>query len=111
MKKLKNLLLMLLSVTFIGATAVGIGACGDSNEQVEQTEIEKVYAQYVIHAEAEGETPLSYEEWLATIKGEKGDKGDKGETGEQGPQGENGETGDQGPQGEERETGKDGQDG
>ena len=105
MKKLKNLLLTLLSVTFIGATAVGIGACAGNNEQVEQTEIEKVYAQYVIHAEAEGETPLSYEEWLATIKGEKGDKGDKGE---QGLQGEKGETGAQGPQGEKGDTGEDG---
>ena len=47
----------------------------------EKTEIEKVYAQYVIYAQAEGQTPLSYKEWLATIKGEKGDKGDTGAQG------------------------------
>ena len=106
--KILKSILAVLSCVCLGA---GVVACGDSNEQVEQTEIEKVYAQYVIHAEAEGETPLSYEEWLATIKGEKGDKGDKGETGEQGPQGEKGETGEQGPQGKKGEDGKDGQDG
>ncbi len=93
----------LLAVVSCACLCVGAAACGSiGGEQVEQTEIEKVYAQYVIHAEAEGEEPLSYEEWLATIKGE---KGDKGETGAQGPQGS------QGPQGEKGEDGKDGQDG
>ena len=76
--KILKTILAVLSCACLGA---GVAACSGSNEQVEQTEIEKVYAQYVIHAEAEGGTPLSYEEWLATIKGEKGDKGDKGEDG------------------------------
>ena len=44
----------------------------------EPTEIEAVYAQYVVYAEAQGQAPLSYEDWLATIKGEKGDKGEDG---------------------------------
>ena len=56
----------------------------NSSSASEETEIEKVYAQYVVYAQAEGQTPLSYEEWLASIKGEKGDKGDKGDTGADG---------------------------
>ncbi len=50
----------------------------------EATQIEKIYAQYVVYAQAEGQEPLSYEEWLATIKGEKGDKGDTGAQGADG---------------------------
>ena len=62
----------------------------------EATEIEQVYAQYVVYAQAEGQEPLSYEEWLASIKGEKGDKGD---TGAQGEKGDKGDTGAQGADG------------
>ena len=57
---------------------------------------------------------LSYDEWLASIKGEKGDtgdqgpKGEKGDPGEQGPKGEKGDTGDQGPKGEKGDRGEDG---
>ena len=88
--KMLKTILAVLSCVCLG---VGIIACGDSNEQVEQTEIEKVYAQYVIHAEAEGETPLSYEEWLATIKGEKGEDGKDGVDGSDGKDGQDGEDG------------------
>ncbi len=44
-------------------------------------EVIDIYNMYVVSAEEKGETPLSYEEWLTTIKGEKGDKGDVGEDG------------------------------
>ena len=70
-----KILKTLLAVASCVCLSFGVAACGSGGEQVEQTDIEKVYAQYVIHAEAAGEEPLSYEEWLATIKGEKGDKG------------------------------------
>ncbi len=55
------------------------GACKDKQTQKQPTQIEEIYAQYVVSVEAQGQTPLSYEEWLASIKGEKGDKGDKGD--------------------------------
>ncbi|MBQ9730031.1 MAG: leucine-rich repeat protein, partial [Clostridia bacterium] len=61
-------------------SAFGLVACNQGNGGGEsgQTEFQKVYSQYVINAQAAGETPLSYEEWLNTIKGEKGDPGENG---------------------------------
>ena len=54
----------------------------DSSAQPgEKDEIQKVYDLYVKNVSASGEVPLSYEEWLATIKGEKGDTGPKGDSG------------------------------
>ncbi len=67
-----------LSLGFISALlSVGLmTSCGviDQGNSSQTDEIQQVYNAYV----ANGGT-LSYEEWLATIKGEKGDKGDKGE--------------------------------
>ena len=74
-------------------TACTIVTPPSSNGNGEDAEIRKVYATYVAYAEERGETPLSYEEWLASIKGEKGDQGDKGDQGETGPQGPQGEQG------------------
>ena len=94
-----------------GNNIVQNSASNGEGEQTQLTEIAQVYAQYVTYAEEEGKTPLSYEEWLATIKGEKGEQGvqgpqgEKGEQGIQGPQGEKGEQGVQGPQGEKGEQG------
>ena len=77
--KMKKLLIGLLSLACVTAGSFGLVACGDNSaENKEPTEIEVVYAQYVAYAEEQGQTPLSYEDWLATIKGEKGDKGDTG---------------------------------
>ena len=45
-------------------------------------EIYAVYALYVKNAVESGEEPMSYSDWLATIKGEKGDPGEKGDKGE-----------------------------
>ena len=53
-------------------------------------QILEVYNMYVASAESEGETPMSYEEWLDSIKGPKGDTGAKGEKGETGAKGEDG---------------------
>ncbi len=58
-----------------------------SSEQV-TNQVEEIYQAY----KANGGT-LSYEEWLATIKGEKGDKGDKGDQGEKGENGNDGTDG------------------
>ncbi len=57
-------------------------------------EIQEVYKLYVDN----GGT-MTYEEWLAAIKGGKGDKGDKGDTGEAGPQCEQGPAGQDGEDG------------
>ncbi len=77
---------------FVGASTLALSSCFFQTEK-EPTQIEKIYAQYVVYAQAEGQEPLSYEEWLAFIKGEKGDKGDKGDTGAQGEKGDKGDTG------------------
>lgn len=74
-KKVLNGILLGVAATLC---AGGFAACG--KDSAEKTQIEEVYASYVAYAEANGETPLSYEEWLASIKGEKGDKGDDGKS-------------------------------
>ena len=85
MKK-KKLLSFLVCMGLCAAAGGALTACDNDSAKtpVEKTQIEEVYATYVVHAEAQGETPLSYEDWLKAIKGDKGDKGDKGETGENG---------------------------
>lgn len=101
----KNLLIGVLSAAFMATSAFAIAACDNGNgsgQEQEPTRMEKVYAQYVVYAQAEDLEPLSYEAWLLSIKGEKGDqgeqgiqgeKGDKEDQGEQSIQGEKGETG------------------
>lgn len=88
MKKIRNLLLALLSVACVGTAMAGFAGCKDDGElkdssqnssvTAEKSEMEQIYAQYVVYAQAEGVAPLSYEEWLATIKGEKGEPGKDG---------------------------------
>ena len=61
------------------ATSV-FSACektGGGNAPQQNAEIHEIYTSYVTNAEENGETPLSYEEWLAVIKGEKGGISDK----------------------------------
>ncbi len=102
MKRTKKFLVGFLAALGVLSGTLGLVACGGNDSTLssgEVTEIEKVYAQYVVYAQAEGQTPLSYEEWLATIKGDKGDtgaQGEKGDKGDTGAQGEKGDTGEQG---------------
>lgn len=108
MKNFRKLLLVVLSVLCCSFFAFGLTACNNdnsSNANQENKDILAVYNMYVAYAEENNTTPLSYEDWLLSIKGEKGDKGD---TGEQGIQGE---TGPQGPQGEKGDTGSAGTNG
>ena len=75
--------------------AGGFAACevtDGKNDGAEKTQIEEVYECYVAYAEKNGETPLSYEDWLASIKGGKGEKGDTGEQGEKGDTGADGKS-------------------
>lgn len=103
MKRTKKFLVGLLASVSVLCGSLGLAACGESessSNKGEASEIEKVYAQYVIYAQAEGQEPLSYEEWLATIKGEKGEKGEQGIQGEKGEKGDKGDTGAQGEKGD-----------
>ncbi|MBQ3572133.1 MAG: leucine-rich repeat domain-containing protein, partial [Clostridia bacterium] len=91
---MKKIIIALLSVIMVVTGALCMVSCtqqppvgGDSSATSDENQIRKVYSSYVVYAEAMGETPLSYEDWLATIKGEKGDKGDQGEQGIQGEEG------------------------
>lgn len=88
MKKKKAAITALTAASAL-ACAFGIAAC-DNPSASEPTQIEQIYAQYTIHAQAEGQEPLSYEKWLELIKGEKGDQGKKGDQGEKGDKGDTG---------------------
>ena len=96
-----------LSAVFAALAAAcvcaGFSACGktDAGSGAQNGKISEIYASYVAHAEENGDTPLSYEEWLATIKGEKGDKGDKGDPGAQGEKGADGKDGKDGADGKD----------
>ncbi len=91
MKK-KTVLKRLLSLVLLFVFALPLTACSilpesDNNqndsEQNNQPNAE-IYAIYTLYAEnsaQNGETPLSYEDWLKSIKGEKGDPGAPGKDG------------------------------
>ena len=115
---MKKWLMAVLSVLCVASTGLALGACGDKNSSSAQQgdeQIMAVYEQYVVYVEAQGQTPLSYEAWLATIKGEDGKDGAVGKSayeiwianGYSGTQadflnwlkGEKGDKGDQGLQG------------
>ena len=90
----KRLLVLFLSVCFATTSAIAfIGCNSNQDDKNETSQIEQIYTQYVAYAQDAGEEPLSYEEWLASIKGEKGDQGVQGEKGEKGDQGADGKNG------------------
>ena len=92
--RIKKFLIAILSVCFVATSALAIASCDKTDgETSEPTKMGQIYAQYLVYAQAEGVTPLSYEDWLDTVKGEKGEKGDKGDKGETGATGEKGEDG------------------
>ena len=73
---MKNLLKIISTTLMISVVTLGLISCSnDKTTKQDQSEIKQIYSQYVIYAQAEGKTPLSYEEWLVSIKGEKGDNG------------------------------------
>ena len=93
---MKKLLKTLVTFGVAGAMCVTAFGCGGNKQQTQQ---EKIYATYVAYAQAAGEEVLSYEDWLASIKGAKGDKGDKGDTGATGAAGKDGTNGTNGTDG------------
>jgi hypothetical protein len=71
----------------------GLILAGCENESTSASVDPEIYAIYQEYA-ASTSNPLSYEEWLATIKGDKGDKGDTGEVCSDGEDGAKGDKGD-----------------
>ena len=102
MKRSLKLGLALGLATLLGSSVLLTGCDEKANAD---PQIYAVYEQYVAYAEENGQTPQSYTEWLASIKGEKGDTGATGPQGPQGEKGDTGETGAQGPQGDKGDTG------
>ena len=81
---MKSKLLKILTALLIVSLSLStLTACGDNDSDNNQ-EVLSIYNMYVVSAQDSGVEPLSYEDWLSSIKGEKGDKGDKGDTGAQG---------------------------
>lgn len=78
-KKLIYIFTLLLTAFFSMAV---LFACGETQKEVDN--FHKTYELYVANAEESGIKPLSYEDWLQSIKGEKGEKGEKGKDGEDG---------------------------
>ena len=71
----KNILCkILICLTLIFGSFV-VTSC-KNEETAELTEQQKVYNLYILNAKSNGETPLTYEQWLLTIKGDKGDIGE-----------------------------------
>ena len=85
----KWLCIGLISCTAVGA-AFALSSC--EKETATKDEYQKAYDLYVVYTEANGETPASYEDWLADIRGPRGAKGDKGDKGEKGDKGDKGDT-------------------
>ncbi len=100
-----NKSLIALFVALIVCLTCLFTACNNNAQDARDPQIVAIYDSYVANATEKGETPLSYEEWLNSIKGAKGDtgatgaKGDTGAQGEQGIQGEKGDKGDKGDNG------------
>ncbi len=95
----KKLTLILTCVMLVCLALAVFTACDITNNDNGDEQILSVYNTYVAQMEEDGETPLSYEQWLKTIKGEKGDKGDKGDKGEKGDKGDAGQNGKDGKDG------------
>ncbi|MBP3433916.1 MAG: hypothetical protein J6K50_01450, partial [Clostridia bacterium] len=87
----------ILSCTMIGGAAT-FASCDEEANNGDDP-FQTAYSLYVTYAEASGETPATYEDWLATIKGEKGDKSDKGDKGDKGDTGAAGTNGTNGTDG------------
>ncbi len=73
----RKLLIALFAIGAVVSGAFGLSACngGNSTEAEKDSQIYSVYQTYVAYAEEKGQTVLSYEDWLKSIKGEKGDNG------------------------------------
>ena len=62
---------------FLSLSMVFFSAC-NNKEETKKSEQEEIYNLYVEYMAAKGEIPLTYEQWLVSIKGEKGEPGEDG---------------------------------
>ena len=70
MKKRLTLLVLVLAAVITGA--LSFSACNTQGDDGETDRIKLVYNGYVAYAAENGQTPLSYEEWLESVKGKDG---------------------------------------
>lgn len=70
-------IILCIAVFFILLSVTG---CFNDDERTSDAKQQEVYNQYLEYTRLSGEKALSYEEWLASIKGQKGDKGADGHT-------------------------------
>lgn len=83
---MKKKILIFLTVALIICTMLFCStSCSKNNSKNDDhglvPQIVSVYNMYVANVSSKGQEPLSYEEWMASIKGEKGDKGEPGQNG------------------------------
>ena len=93
-------------------STIGLSACvanKDLTDEEEDDRDPKILEIFQLYQDNGG--TLTYEEWLASIKGEKGDKGDQGEKGDKGDKGDPGKNGQDGKDGQDGTNGIDGKDG
>lgn len=80
MNRFKNSLLVILNIICIAYFCITMTACSGIQD-TRDNDIVTVYNMYVANAEENGTTPLSYNDWLLTIKGEQGPAGTDGADG------------------------------
>ena len=83
MKALKKLAVFCVGAALTVGSAFGFAACdnGTDPQGYDDPNIREVYSLYVASAEESGNEPMTYEEWLASIKGEDGAPGENGKDG------------------------------
>lgn len=75
----KKTLTTILSIICVVCFSLFFVACNSNESNTNNDgQILAVYNSYLAYAEENGQTPLSYEEWLASVKGEKGETGANG---------------------------------
>lgn len=87
---MKKLLTILVLCAVCICCAIGFSACDENAADGQNAQILSIYNTYVAYAEENGETPLSYEEWIKSIKGENGKDGKDGINGIDGKNGKDG---------------------
>ena len=82
MGQFKKCILRILSVVCLTCLVFGITACKQNSNSKDNRDknILAVYDVYVAYAKENGTTPLSYEEWLESIKGKDGTNGVDGKS-------------------------------
>ena len=92
MGQFKKCILRILSVVCLTCLVFGITACKQNSNTKDNRDknILAVYDVYVAYAKENGTTPLSYEEWLESIKGKDGVNGTNGKDGVDGKDGTDG---------------------